>query len=274
MLAFLQQLRIPVKRKVIQDGVVFTEAHVVRQAWTGQGDGHVMHQLVIPIHHPVVHVRRVFGVVEKKHLAGGLVHFHVGRDAVQRRPGWNSQLLQREGVHAVAFATLVIRGECLAGMHHHIGAGGVFDGPMRAPTGSAGEGRVFHQTGPQAFSCLHFGAEPFGLHKAVAVGNFAVFETDHVHHAIAVKRVVAPDGLVHRVLRVAQINTVNIFRNFAFQNGHLGGVNFFQQRSPGPLKVGVVAGLNVTVKASDELGGHDQSWVKKLMRMKRNLPGQ
>ena len=84
MLALLQQLGVPVQRKVVEDGVVFGVSHVVRQARTRQGNGHVMHQLVVLVDHAIVHVGRMFGVVEKQQLAIAFVHFAMGRNAVQR----------------------------------------------------------------------------------------------------------------------------------------------------------------------------------------------
>ena len=131
--ALLEQLGIPVEREVTQDGVVLGETHVMRQPWPRQRDRYVVRQLVVPVNHTVVHVGRMLGVIEKKHLASGRVDLHVGRDAVQRRPGWNTLLLQREGVEPVALAALVVGRECASGMHHHIGARGVFDRAVRAP---------------------------------------------------------------------------------------------------------------------------------------------
>ena len=134
--ALFEQLRIPVQGKVIQDGVVLGETHVVRQARAGQRDRHIVHQLVVPIHHTVMHVGCMFRVVEEQHLAGGFIHLHMRRNAVQRRPRRDAELLQRERVQAVAFAALVVRREGLAGMHHHVGTGGVLDRAMRSPAGA------------------------------------------------------------------------------------------------------------------------------------------
>ena len=43
-----------------------------------------MHQLVVLVDHAIVHVGRMFGVVEKQQLAIAFVHFAMGRNAVQR----------------------------------------------------------------------------------------------------------------------------------------------------------------------------------------------
>jgi hypothetical protein len=49
----------------------------------------------------------------------------------------------------------------------------------------------------------------------VAVGGLAVLEVHGVQHAVAVERVVHADGLVHLVVRVAHVDAVQVFRDFA-----------------------------------------------------------
>ncbi len=255
-LALLQQIRLPEQREVVEDREVLTEAHVVRQARAWQRNGHVMHQLVVPVHHAVVHVGRMLGVVEEQHLTGGLVHLHVGRDAVQRRPGRYALLLQRERVQPVTLAALVVGGEGAARVHHHVGAGGVLDGAMCTPARPRREFGVLHQPGPQAAVGLDLRREPLGLHEAVAVVRTAVLEADHVQHAVAIEGVVTADGLVNRVLRVAQVDAVDVGRDAACDHPQVGGVDFFQQWRPGTLQVGVVAGLDVAVQLAYQFGAH------------------
>jgi hypothetical protein len=119
--ALLQQILVPEDRQVVQDRVVGGEHHVVRQARAGQGDGHVMDQLAGLIDHAVVHVGRVFGVVEEQQFSGGLVDLGVGRDAVQRPPARDAALFQGLRIQPVGLAALIEGRDDLAGVDHHIG---------------------------------------------------------------------------------------------------------------------------------------------------------
>ena len=57
---------------------------------------------------------------------------------------------------------------------------------------------------------LILGSEPSGANKAVGIAGAPIGEVDRVQHAITVERVIAPDGLVHGVLGVAQVDARKI----------------------------------------------------------------
>ena len=97
------------QRKIMQDGVVLGDRHVVGQARPGQRDGRVMHQLPFAIDHPVMHERRIFRVVEEHQLARLLVHLGVGRDAVQWHPRRLAAAPQRHRIEHPCLAALVKR---------------------------------------------------------------------------------------------------------------------------------------------------------------------
>ena len=109
------------------------ERHVVRQARAGQRDRRVVRQPVVPVDHAVVHVGRVLRIVEEQQLAGALVDLGVRRDAVERHPASSAVRFQRIGVQPIALAALVEGREHLAGVHHHVGGGGVLQAAVRAP---------------------------------------------------------------------------------------------------------------------------------------------
>ena len=82
----LQQLLVPEKRHIVEDRPVLGDRHVMRQARAGQGDRHIMHALAHPVDNPVMHIRRVFGIVEEHQFTGFLIHLGMGGDAINRPP--------------------------------------------------------------------------------------------------------------------------------------------------------------------------------------------
>ena len=81
----LQQLGIPEQRKVVEDGVIRRERHVVRQPRTRQRDIGEVHQVVVGVDHAVAHVRGLLAVGEEQQLAGGVVDLRMRRDAPVER---------------------------------------------------------------------------------------------------------------------------------------------------------------------------------------------
>ena len=165
-------------------------------------------------------------------------------------------MLQAQWINTVAFAALVKRGQGAARVHHHIGARRILEAAVSAPACALGHGRVFHQTRPQGPARFQFGLQPLGLDEAVAVADLAVFESGHVQHAIAIKGVVLALGLQDRVFGVAQIDAIDVQRNRAFQDLQVGGVDFFKQGCPGPLKIGVVTRFQVAGERVHNVDGH------------------
>jgi len=64
--ALRQQFFVPVQGEVVEDGKVFGEHHVVGQTRARQGHRHIVHQLVVSVDLAVMHVGRLFAVVEKQ----------------------------------------------------------------------------------------------------------------------------------------------------------------------------------------------------------------
>ena len=56
----LEQLFVPEHRQIIEDRVVLAEGHVVRQARSGQGNGHIVDELAGQIDNAVMHIGRIF----------------------------------------------------------------------------------------------------------------------------------------------------------------------------------------------------------------------
>ncbi|GAA0470843.1 hypothetical protein GCM10009096_09690 [Parasphingorhabdus litoris] len=74
-----------------------------------------------------------------------------------------------------------------------------------------------------------------------------------MEHAIAIKWVIATDGVMYGVLGVTNINPVNISRNLS-DNCHVIGVIFIKIRGPRSVEIGVVILGKGRVYAIDELG--------------------
>ncbi len=64
---------------------------------------------------------------------------------------------------------------------------------------------------PDLVACL----ETLGANEAIPVFGLAVDDTDRVNHAVTIERVVAAYGFMNLVLGIANVNTINIFRNLA-----------------------------------------------------------
>ena len=100
------------------------------------------------------------------------------------------------------------------------------------------------------------------MNKAIAIGHFAIFESGHVKHAIAIKGVVFVFGLKQGVFGVAKINTIDVFGYFAFDDFQVGGIDFFPKRRPSALQVGVIACNDVAVIGVDNFFFHKASLHK------------
>jgi hypothetical protein len=184
----------------------------------------------------------VLGIVEEHQLAGRLVDLGVGRDAVQRGPGGDAQVLQGQGIQPIGLAALVEGGDRLAAMDDDVGAGGVLQAAVGAEAGRLDVPGP-SQTAPQALAGFLLGLEAARADEAVAVAGLAVPELDLVDHAVAVERMVAAQRLVHRVFGVAQIDAVQVGRDRAFQHLQVDRVDLLVQRRPGAGHVGMVGRL-------------------------------
>ena len=239
----LQQLGVPEHRQVVEDGEPLGEGHVVGQAGARHVDGDIPLQLVVRADDPQVHVGGVLGIVEEQQLARVLVHLGMGGDAVDRHPGLHPDGLQRQRVEAIALAALVEGGQHHARMHHHVGGGAVLQRPVGAEARALRQLHRIGQPAPQGPAGLLLRLEAPGADEAIAIAGPAALEFDLVQHAVPVEGVVAAQRLVHRVLGVADIDPVYVLRDLAGDQLQVVGVHLLVQGRPGPVHVGVVAGL-------------------------------
>ena len=191
----LEQLGVPEQRKVVQDGVIRRERHIVWQPRTRQRDIGEMHQVVVGVDHAVAHVRGLLAVGEEQQLAGGVVDLRVRRHAPFDREAPVEVLFAGgfggQRVDAVQIPTLVETGQRGAAVHDDIGARGVLHQRARAPAVVAlGDLHGLGQAGPQRTAGLVLSRQSIGADEPVAVERFSVPETDDVNHAVAVERVV------------------------------------------------------------------------------------
>jgi hypothetical protein len=83
------------------------------------------------------------------------------------------------------------------------------------------------------------GLQAHGADEAIAVLGPPAVKADHVHHAVAVERVIAADRVVHRVFGIAQIDAIEVVGQIA-DHVEVGGVVLGMVRPPGPGAVGMV----------------------------------
>ena len=101
-------------------------------------------------------------------------------------------------------------------MHDDVGARRVLHPGARTPALFAlGQLHWLGQPRPQRLARVVLRHKAVGTDKTVAVERFSVAEADDVHHAVAVERVIGLQRRVQRVLGVAQVDAVQIARDFA-----------------------------------------------------------
>jgi hypothetical protein len=157
----------------------------------------------------------------------------------------------------VDVATLVEGRERVAGVHDHVGAGGVLHAAAGAPTVALGAAGRLDDAGPQRLAGLELGGQARGADEAVAVGRLAAGEADRVQHAVAVERMVAADRRHHRVLGVAQVHAGELVGDATFDDVELVGVPLVLLRPPrpGPIRM-VVGGGQPALDRPDDLRAH------------------
>jgi len=191
-----------------------------------------------------VHKGGGLAVVEDHHLAGDFVHLGVGADAALGDPRLGTKLLERHWIESVDVTAHPKRRQRLAAVHDHVGAGGVLHAAARPPAiGAKRVGRHVEHSRPQRAGSLLLGDEAGGADEPVSIGRLAVGEVQLVQHAVAIKGVIEPDGLVHRVLRVAQVDPLEIGGDLALDDDEVGRVPLREVRLPGAGPVGVIVTL-------------------------------
>ena len=261
----LQQIWIPEQRKVVENGVVPGERHIVRQSRPGEWNIDVVHQVVVGVDHPVVQIGRGFAVVEEQHLAGAFVDLGMRRHAPVEReravPGLLASGLSGVGVDPVEVAALVEARQRSAAVHHDVGARGILEHGAGAPAVvGSGQCQRFGQAGPQRTPGLLFGFEGLGPDEPVAVERLSVPETDDVQHGVAIEGVIRLECGVQRVLGVAQVETVEVGGDLTLHSDQVVGAPLGGLRTPRPGAVGVVVVLGQGGQESaDDLNIH--VWV-------------
>ncbi len=241
----LEQPGVPEQREIVENGVVFGERHVMRQAWAGQRDVDVVHQVVVLVDDAVVHVRVLLAVVEEQQLAGPVVHLGMRRyapvDGKAAVPGFGAQRVPGIRVHAVQVAALVEAGQRDPAVHDDVSAGRVLHQFTRTPALFAlGELHRLGQSRPQRPAGLVLGEKTLGLDEPIAVEGLPVPEAHHVQHAVAVEGVIGLERWVQRVLGVTQVDAVQVAREFACHHGQVVGVPLRGLRTPRAGPVGMV----------------------------------
>jgi hypothetical protein len=110
----------------------------------------------------------------------------------------------------------------------------------------------FGQPRPQRLPGLVLRQETIGADKTVAVEGFSIAEADHVHHGVAVEWVIGVKGRVQRVFGVAQVDAVQVARDFPLQRREV-GIPLGGLRTPrsGPVGMVVVVGQGRQELAND-----------------------
>lgn len=115
------------------------------------------------------------------------------------------------------------------------------------------------QPRPQRPTRLVLGQKPVGADKTVAVEGLSIPEADHVHHAVAVERVIGLQCGMQRILGVAQVDAVQVVRDLTLDGDQIVGVPLGGLRAPRPRPVGVVVVLGQGgQELADDLNVHHQ----------------
>ena len=202
----LQGLGVGAQRKVMQDGVVLGDGHVMRQAGARQIDIDLVLELPVRSDHTVLHEGRLEAVVKKQQLSGVLIGPGVRRDAADRpiKVGF-AQGFKGVRIDGVGHAGAVPHADQATRVVFHIGVGGVFlrfVGTVFAPR--------FFQALPQSAPGSLLFLQGRCLNPAVFVSDLAIFEAHGMQHAIAIVGVVAPVGCVKRVGAIAHIQAIEV----------------------------------------------------------------
>ena len=274
----LQQFGIPEQRKVVENDVVWRERHVVGQSRAWQRHVDVVHQLVVLVDHPVVHVGRLLAVVEEQQFAGGVVDLGVRRHSpLERERALPVRLAKGVAgirVNPVQVAALVEAGQGRTAVHDHVGAGGILHQCPCAPAFVAlGDLHRFGQAWPQRSARLVLCGKSVGTNEPVAVEGFPVAEPHDVHHAVAVERMVELERRVQWVLGVAQVDAVQVAWDLALDGGQAVGVPFGGLRAPRTRAVGVVVVLGQGgEELPDDLDIHGQTPLTTKLTVVAVLP--
>ena len=243
----LEQRGVPEQRKIVENHVVFGERHVVRQPGPGQRDVDVVDQLAVLVDHAVSHVRFPLAVVEEQQFTGFAVHLRMrGHTPIAREapiPTLLAQRFTRIRIDPVQVAALVEARQCDAPVHDDVGARCVLHPGAGAPALLAlGQLHRLGESRPQRLAGFVLRQEAVGADKPVAVEGVSVAEADHVQHAVAVERVIGLQRRVERVFGVAQVDAIQVARDFPFHGGEVVGVPLGVLGTPrsGPVRVVVI----------------------------------
>ena len=142
----------------------------------------------------------------------------MGRHAIERSPTGDAALFEGLGIEPIGLAALIEGRDDLSAVDHHIGAGGILHGPLRAKAGAQRDLGAIHQSAPERLTGLLLGLKAARADKTVTIVGAATLEVDHVDHAVAVEGMVTTQRLLHRIFGVAHIDPVNIGGNCALDD--------------------------------------------------------
>ena len=233
-----EELGVEEHGKVVQHTVVGRHADVVGTARARQCDVGAVDSAV-GANNPVCHVGRAVAVPKPDQVAGRRVHLCVGGCSAQgavKVPG--TEGVKGQGIEGHRHPGLVPEREQLALNDDEVSVGGVFER-------STGQGEVEwsqHPTPDGPLFLVFLGPTP-GLNRAVSVLRPSVVKPDAVHHAVAVKPVVAVGRGVGAVGSVAKVGPAQLLGQLALDL-QLGGVHLVDRRRKEAVQVGVVDRLD------------------------------
>ena len=103
----LEQLSVPKQRQITQYRPMLAKRHIMREAWAGKRDGHIVGERSQTIDNAVVHVRRTFRIIKKHEFARAIIDFCVRRNAIEWHPRCDAVLLKRLGIKHIGFTALI-----------------------------------------------------------------------------------------------------------------------------------------------------------------------
>ena len=214
----------------------------MRQAWARQRHGDIGRQSLVPVDHAIVHIGRVFRIVEKHQLTGLRIDLRVCRNPVERHPWRKAERFQRFRVEQIALTALVKGRDRLARMDDDIGARRVLERPMGTEAGALRRPGLVHQPAPDRVARFLFGRKTARTNPAVTVGRGTTAETDLVDHTVTVEGMITAERLVQLVFGIAQVNAVDVIGNAPLDDSQVVRRHLLMQRRPSTVEIWVIAG--------------------------------
>ncbi len=160
-------------------------------------------------------------------------------------PAFLSECLRRHRIETIQISALVEAGESSPPVNDDVGAGRVLHPGARtlAALGATEFGRL-GESGPQGAAGILLGRQPVSPYESIAVERLSVTKAHDVNHSVAVEGMISLHRGMERILGVAQVDTVEVFRNlteydFEVVRFELGGLGLPRA---GAIRVIVIGG--------------------------------